>query len=48
MISYDDAQTFSAKGKFIRNQGLLGFSMWEVAGDHNNLLVNAIRSGGGY
>lgn len=42
MVSYDDAQSFAAKGKFIVDNNLLGFSMWDVAGDSNDLLVDAI------
>lgn len=38
-----DYQT-AAKGTFIHNFGLAGFSMYEVGGDYNNILVNSIRS----
>lgn len=44
MISFDNAQSFTAKGKFIQSQGLKGFSMWEAGGDYNNILVNSIRN----
>jgi chitinase len=43
MISYDDAQSFAAKGNFIKNKGLRGFAMWETGGDQNNILINSIR-----
>ncbi|KAG6873454.1 hypothetical protein C0995_015543 [Termitomyces sp. Mi166 len=43
MIAYDDPQSFSAKGNFIKSNGLRGFAAWESAGDYNDLLVNAIR-----
>ncbi|KDQ55695.1 glycoside hydrolase family 18 protein [Jaapia argillacea MUCL 33604] len=48
MISYDNAQSFTAKGKYISSAGLRGFSMWEAGGDSHDILLNAIRSGGGY
>ncbi|KAJ7856483.1 hypothetical protein B0H14DRAFT_2352745, partial [Mycena olivaceomarginata] len=44
MASYDDAQSFAAKGNFIREQGLKGFSVWHVNGDFNHILLNSIRS----
>jgi hypothetical protein len=34
----------AAKGEFIHDFGLAGFSMFETGGDFNNLLVNSIRS----
>ncbi|TFK41644.1 glycoside hydrolase family 18 protein [Crucibulum laeve] len=43
MVSYDDATSFAAKGKFIKNSGLAGFAMWHVAGDSNDILVNSIN-----
>jgi len=47
MVSYDDPQSFAAKGEFIVQNNLLGFSMWEITGDHNDLLVDSITSGAG-
>jgi chitinase len=44
MISYDNAQSFKAKGTFIENTGLLGYAMWQAGGDYNNILVDAINS----
>ncbi|KAG1854381.1 glycoside hydrolase family 18 protein [Suillus tomentosus] len=44
MISYDNADSFTAKGTFIKNTGLLGYAMWQAGGDYNNILVNAINS----
>jgi GH18 family chitinase len=41
-------QSFAAKGKFIKSTGLRGFAMWEAGGDYDNILVNAIRRGGGF
>ncbi|KDQ11023.1 glycoside hydrolase family 18 protein [Botryobasidium botryosum FD-172 SS1] len=48
MISYDDAQSFAAKGQFIKENELLGFSMWEMGGDYNDILLNSIRSAIGF
>ncbi|KAJ8588522.1 glycoside hydrolase family 18 protein [Rhizopogon salebrosus TDB-379] len=42
MISFDNAQSFTAKGKYIKETGLRGFSMWETGGDYNNILIDAI------
>ncbi|KAF5321759.1 hypothetical protein D9619_000582 [Psilocybe cf. subviscida] len=47
MVSYDNAQSFKAKGGFIKNTKLRGFAMWEAGGDLNSILLNAIRSGYG-
>ena len=43
MISYDNAESFNAKGAFIKNNGLLGYAMWEAGGDYNNILIDAIN-----
>ncbi|KIJ14561.1 chitinase [Paxillus involutus ATCC 200175] len=43
MVSYDDAQSFTAKGQYIDQAGLLGFAMYEAGGDYDNILVNAIN-----
>ncbi|KIP07396.1 glycoside hydrolase family 18 protein [Phlebiopsis gigantea 11061_1 CR5-6] len=45
MVSYDDAQSFAAKGQFIQQSGLLGFAMWEAAGDYEDMLLDAISDG---
>ncbi|KAF8217756.1 glycoside hydrolase [Mycena galopus ATCC 62051] len=42
MISYDDATSFAAKGKFINAQGLLGFAVWDVTGDQGDILLDSI------
>ncbi|KAI0777381.1 glycoside hydrolase [Trametes elegans] len=42
MVSYDDAQSFAAKGRFINDAGLRGFAMWEAAGDYQDTLLDAI------
>ncbi|KIJ63207.1 glycoside hydrolase family 18 protein [Hydnomerulius pinastri MD-312] len=47
MVSYDNAQSFTAKGQYINQAGLLGFSMYEAGGDYNNILVSAINTGMG-
>jgi len=46
-VSFDDVAAFTAKGKFIKESSLRGFSLWEAGGDYNNLLLNGIRSGAG-
>ena len=43
MVSYDNAEAFSDKGRFIMSAGIRGFAMWEAGGDSNNILLNAIR-----
>ncbi|KAJ8495476.1 hypothetical protein ONZ45_g12846 [Pleurotus djamor] len=48
MISFDDVPSFKAKGQFIKDRGLLGFSMWEAGGDQSNTLLNAIRKTAGF
>ncbi|KAI6044412.1 glycoside hydrolase family 18 protein [Pisolithus marmoratus] len=48
MISYDDAVSYAAKGRFIEELGLYGFVMWEAGGDYDNILLSAIRSAGGF
>jgi GH18 family chitinase len=45
MISFDNAQSFTAKGKYIKETGLRGFAMWETAGDYNDILLDAIKEG---
>ncbi|KAF9041411.1 glycoside hydrolase family 18 protein [Panaeolus papilionaceus] len=42
MISYDDATSFAAKGHFINDNKLAGFAVWHIAGDSNDILLNAI------
>ncbi|KAJ6604071.1 glycoside hydrolase superfamily [Mycena sp. CBHHK59/15] len=42
LVSYDDAQSFAAKGEFILDNGLAGFAMWEVVGDYNDILVDSL------
>ncbi|THU89045.1 glycoside hydrolase [Dendrothele bispora CBS 962.96] len=48
MISFDDPQSWTAKGEFISDEGLAGFAVWQVGGDHNDLLLDAIRTGAGF
>ncbi|KAH8813770.1 endochitinase [Flagelloscypha sp. PMI_526] len=47
MISYDDATSALAKGKFIKQNGLAGFAMWEAGGDYKDILLDAYKSGSG-
>lgn len=42
MISFDDSKSFAAKGKFINDNALAGFAVWEISGDSNNVLLSAI------
>ncbi|XP_006463964.1 hypothetical protein AGABI2DRAFT_208965 [Agaricus bisporus var. bisporus H97] len=42
VISYDDTKSMAAKGKFIEENGLKGFAMWQVAGDQRDMLLDAI------
>lgn len=42
MVSYDDPTSFKAKGAFIKEHKLAGFAVWEVTGDSDNILVDAI------
>lgn len=44
MISYDNAQSFAAKGKFIKGAKLAGFALWESGGDYHKILVGALES----
>ncbi|KAJ7154746.1 glycoside hydrolase family 18 protein [Mycena filopes] len=45
MISYDDADSFAAKGKFIMSQNLAGFAVWDVTGDSNDtILLDALHT----
>ncbi|KAJ3932168.1 MAG: glycoside hydrolase family 18 protein, partial [Lentinula lateritia] len=44
MISFDNAESFTAKGNFIAEYGLAGFAMWEAGGDFNDILLDAIRT----
>ncbi|KAK0482389.1 glycoside hydrolase family 18 protein [Armillaria novae-zelandiae] len=43
LVSFDDATSFAAKGRYISDAGLKGFAMWNVAGDSNDILVDAIN-----
>ena len=42
MISYDNARSFAAKGRFIQDEGIRGFAMWHAVGDYENILVDSI------
>ncbi|KAJ7254188.1 endochitinase [Mycena rebaudengoi] len=49
MISFDDAESFAAKGDFISKLGLRGFSVWHVNGDSSdNILLGSIRNSTGW
>lgn len=47
MVSFDNAQSFTAKGKFIKQMGLRGFAMWEAGGDFHDVLLDSIRLSAG-
>jgi len=48
MISFDNAESFTAKGNFIHDFGLRGFAIWEAGGDLNDILLDAIRVAAGF
>lgn len=48
MISFDNAQSFAAKGSYIEDIGLRGFAMWEAGGDYNDILLDSIREAAGF
>jgi len=43
MVSYDNEQSFAAKGNFVHEHGLKGFAIWEMAGDYEDRLLDSIR-----
>ncbi|THV08265.1 glycoside hydrolase family 18 protein [Dendrothele bispora CBS 962.96] len=48
MISFDDPESWAAKGEFISDMGLAGFAIWEAGGDYNDLMLDAIRGTAGF
>jgi hypothetical protein len=34
----------AAKGQYIEETGLAGFILWQAGGDHNDILLDAIKS----
>lgn len=42
MISFDNVQSFAAKGEYIKNTKLRGFAMWEAGGDYHDMLLDSI------
>ncbi|KAL6301424.1 glycoside hydrolase [Sparassis latifolia] len=44
MVSFDNADSFAAKGNYIKQAGLRGFAMWEAAGDYEDILLDAINN----
>lgn len=48
MVSFDNAQSFAAKGSYIEDIGLRGFAMWEAGGDYNDILLDSIREAAGF
>ncbi|KAG2154458.1 glycoside hydrolase family 18 protein [Suillus bovinus] len=47
MVSFDNAESYAAKGKYIKNTGLRGFAMWETGGDYNGILLDSIIKASG-
>ncbi|KIJ18457.1 glycoside hydrolase family 18 protein [Paxillus involutus ATCC 200175] len=48
MISFDNADSFAAKGNYIKETGLRGFAMWEAAGDYDDILLDSIGCAAGF
>ncbi|KAN0091397.1 glycoside hydrolase family 18 protein [Tylopilus felleus] len=48
MVSFDNAQSFTAKGNYIKETGLRGFAMWEAGGDYKDTLLDSIRLTAGF
>ncbi|PPQ78226.1 hypothetical protein CVT25_015545 [Psilocybe cyanescens] len=48
MVSFDNAQSFAAKGSYIRDANLRGFATWEAGGDFNDILLDSIRKAAGF
>ncbi|KAI3396840.1 hypothetical protein diail_11611 [Diaporthe ilicicola] len=46
-VSYDDAESITAKGEYIVSTGLKGFALFEAGGDYNNILLDAARKSTG-
>ncbi|KAF9232667.1 chitinase [Melanogaster broomeanus] len=44
MVSFDNAESFAAKGTYIKETGLRGFAMWEAGGDYQDILLDSIIS----
>ena len=47
LVSFDDAESFAAKGAYIKSAGLRGFAMWEASGDYEDILLDSIRAASG-
>ena len=47
MVSFDDARAFAAKGAFIKDEKLRGFSIWEAGGDSHDILLDSVRAAAG-
>jgi chitinase len=48
LVSFDNAQSFAAKGAFIKHTGMRGFAIWEAGGDYDDMLLNSIRGSIGF
>jgi len=48
LMAYDDATSFAAKGKFIKENNLKGYNVWPLSGDSDDILVDAINGAMGF
>lgn len=48
VVSFDNARSFTAKGKYIKETGLKWFAMWEAEGNYDDILLDSIRSMAGF
>lgn len=44
-VSYDDAASIAGKARFARDRGLGGVMFWELSGDPQHVLLDAVRRG---
>ncbi|CCM01183.1 uncharacterized protein FIBRA_03231 [Fibroporia radiculosa] len=47
MVSFDNTESFAAKGSFIKSSGMRGFAMWDSGSDYENMLIDSIRTAAG-
>lgn len=48
LVSFDNARSFIAKGKYIKETGLKGITMWEAEENYGDILLDSIRSMAGF
>jgi len=44
LVSFDNPQSFTAKGQYVKASGLGGIAMYETGGDYNGALIHAIST----